>query len=80
MVERVWSARTPNRDGAAAYAAYFRRVVLPELTAVGGYRGAMLLQRLQEPRGVEFSGVTADGQAHGERRQGAVPQPVAPGR
>ena len=45
MVERVWSARTPNRDGAAAYAAYFRRVVLPELTAVGGYRGAMLLQR-----------------------------------
>jgi len=45
MVERVWSARTASRDSAAAYAAYFRRVVLPELAAVGGYRGAKLLQR-----------------------------------
>jgi len=45
MVERVWSARTASRDGAAAYAAYFRRVVLPELAAVAGYRGATLLQR-----------------------------------
>jgi heme-degrading monooxygenase HmoA len=45
MVERVWSARAASRDAAAAYAAYFRRVVLPELAAVGGYRGATLLQR-----------------------------------
>jgi len=45
MIERVWSARTANGESAAAYAAYFRRVVLPELTAVGGYRGARLLQR-----------------------------------
>ncbi len=45
MVERVWSARTNSRDGAAAYAAYFHRVVLPELAAVAGYRGARLLQR-----------------------------------
>ena len=45
MVERVWSARTASRDSAAEYAAYFRRVVLPELAAVGGYRGATLLQR-----------------------------------
>jgi heme-degrading monooxygenase HmoA len=45
MVERVWSARAASRDGAAAYAAYFRRVVLPELAAVAGYRGAKLLQR-----------------------------------
>jgi heme-degrading monooxygenase HmoA len=44
MIERVWSART-TRDGAVAYAEYFRRVVLPELTAVAGYRGARLLQR-----------------------------------
>jgi heme-degrading monooxygenase HmoA len=44
MIERVWSART-TRDGAAAYAQYFRRVVLPELAAVAGYRGARLLQR-----------------------------------
>lgn len=43
-IERVWSAKA-TRDGAAAYAAYFQRVVLPELAAVAGYRGARLLQR-----------------------------------
>jgi heme-degrading monooxygenase HmoA len=43
-IERVWSAKA-TRDGAAAYAAYFRRVVLPELAAVAGYRGVRLLQR-----------------------------------
>ena len=45
MVERVWSARAMNRTDAAAYAAYFERVVIPELNAVAGYRGARLLQR-----------------------------------
>jgi heme-degrading monooxygenase HmoA len=44
MIERVWSART-TRDGAAAYADYFQRVVRPELAAVAGYLGARLLQR-----------------------------------
>jgi heme-degrading monooxygenase HmoA len=44
MIERVWSART-TRDKLAAYAEYFRRVVIPELAAVAGYRGARLLQR-----------------------------------
>ena len=44
MVERVWSGRT-TREGAATYAAYFQRVVLTELAAVRGYRGARLLQR-----------------------------------
>ena len=44
MIERVWSART-RRDTLAAYADYFRRVVIPELTAVAGYRGHRLLQR-----------------------------------
>ena len=47
MVERVWSARAGSPDGAAAYAEYFRRVVMPELAAVPGYRGARLLQRRQ---------------------------------
>src|SRR4051812_33473830 len=50
MIERVWSART-TRDGAASYAEYFRRVVLPELAAVAGYRGARLLQR-EMPGGI----------------------------
>jgi heme-degrading monooxygenase HmoA len=45
MVERVWSARASSLDHAAAYAAYFQRVVMPELAAVPGYRGARLLQR-----------------------------------
>jgi heme-degrading monooxygenase HmoA len=53
MVERVWSARTISPDGAAAYAAYFQRVVVPELTAVPGYRGASLLRR-DVPGGVEI--------------------------
>jgi heme-degrading monooxygenase HmoA len=44
MIERVWSART-TRDGARTYAEYFRRTVLPELSAIEGYRGARVLER-----------------------------------
>ena len=43
-IERVWSART-TADKLGAYAEYFRRVVVPELAAVAGYRGHRLLQR-----------------------------------
>jgi heme-degrading monooxygenase HmoA len=57
MIERVWSART-TREGFSAYAAYFRRVVLPELAAVAGYRGARLLQRHQAVDLVEIVVVT----------------------
>jgi heme-degrading monooxygenase HmoA len=46
MIERVWSART-TRDGARQYADLFRRVVLPELAAIAGYRGARLMEREQ---------------------------------
>jgi heme-degrading monooxygenase HmoA len=45
MVERVWSARAKTDADAAAYASYFQRVVVPELKAVDGYRGARLLRR-----------------------------------
>jgi heme-degrading monooxygenase HmoA len=44
MIERVWSART-TRNGALTYAEYFRRAVLPELSAIRGYRGARVLER-----------------------------------
>jgi heme-degrading monooxygenase HmoA len=44
MIERVWSART-NKDGAQKYGELFRRVVLPELKAIAGYRGARVLER-----------------------------------
>jgi len=44
MIERVWSART-TRDGAAKYGDHFRGVVVRELGALAGYRGARLLER-----------------------------------
>ena len=44
MIERVWSARA-RRDKLAAYVEHFRRVIVPELAAVAGYRGHRLLQR-----------------------------------
>ncbi len=47
MIERVWSART-TRDGARQYAEHFRHVVLPELAAIAGYRGAQLMEREQD--------------------------------
>jgi heme-degrading monooxygenase HmoA len=50
MVERVWSARAMSAVAAADYEAYFQRVVVPELTAVPGYRGARLLRRDVEGR------------------------------
>jgi heme-degrading monooxygenase HmoA len=56
MIERVWSART-TREGAVKYADYFRRVVLPELSTVAGYRGARLLEREQKG-GIEVVVVT----------------------
>jgi heme-degrading monooxygenase HmoA len=44
MIERMWSGRT-TRDGAIKYADHFRRIVVPELAAISGYRGARLLER-----------------------------------
>jgi heme-degrading monooxygenase HmoA len=48
MIERVWLARAADREKAAAYAAYFQRVALPELRAVAGYRGSKLVQRVRD--------------------------------
>ena len=56
MIERVWSART-TRDGAQQYAEHFRRVVLPELEVIAGYRGARLMEREQDG-GIEVVVVT----------------------
>jgi heme-degrading monooxygenase HmoA len=53
MVERIWSARAKTSADAAAYAAYFQRVVVPELKGVRGYRGARLSQR-ETAAGVEI--------------------------
>jgi heme-degrading monooxygenase HmoA len=51
MIERVWSGRT-TKEGAAAYVTHFRSAVLPELSAIHGYRGATLAERETE-EGVE---------------------------
>src|SRR5436190_22517049 len=56
MIERVWSGRT-TRDGAVTYAEHFRRVVVPELAVIPGYRGARLLEREQDG-GIEVVVVT----------------------
>ncbi len=56
MIERVWSGRT-TREGAVSYAEHFRRVVLPELGPIAGYRGARLLEREQDG-GIEVVVVT----------------------
>jgi heme-degrading monooxygenase HmoA len=44
MIERMWTAHT-TREGAMKYADHFRGVVVPELSAITGYRGARLLER-----------------------------------
>src|SRR5690349_20094422 len=56
MIERVWSGRT-TKEGAAAYTTHFRSVVLPELSAIHGYRGATLAER-ETADGVEVVVVT----------------------
>ena len=44
MIARLWSAQTTPPQ-APVYAEHLRRQVLPELRAVDGYAGAMLLKR-----------------------------------
>jgi heme-degrading monooxygenase HmoA len=56
MIERVWTARA-TRENAVKYADYFRRVVLPELAATSGFRGARLLER-ERDGGIEIVVVT----------------------
>ena len=44
MIARIWRARA-TRKGADEYARHFRSVVAPELQAMDGCEGSMLLQR-----------------------------------
>lgn len=43
MIARCWSGRA-NPDGARAYAAYFRHTLAPQLAALAGHRGALVLE------------------------------------
>ena len=43
MIARIWSAHA-GAPAAEAYAAYFRRSVLPALARIPGHRGAMVLR------------------------------------
>lgn len=46
MIARIWKARaTPDR--VQEYADYLKSTVVPELKAIGGYKGVSLLQRDQ---------------------------------
>jgi heme-degrading monooxygenase HmoA len=44
MILRSWSARA-TADGARAYVDYFRRVLVPQLDALAGHRGATVATR-----------------------------------
>jgi heme-degrading monooxygenase HmoA len=44
VIARIWRARA-TRLGAAEYTRHFRSVVAPELQAIDGCKGSMLLQR-----------------------------------
>lgn len=56
MIARLWSAHT-TADRAPSYADHLRTRVLPELRALDGYAGAVLLQR-PLPDGVEVVVIT----------------------
>ena len=56
MIARIWKARaTPER--VHEYEAYLTSTVVPELAAIGGYRGVTLLQRDQNGK-VEVTVIT----------------------
>lgn len=44
MIARSWSARA-SPEGAANYADFFRRVLSPQLGAIEGHRGGLVLER-----------------------------------
>lgn len=47
MIGRVWRGRA-SHDNAAAYPSHFAGTVVPELTGIAGFAGAMLLKRVRE--------------------------------
>ncbi|HEY2908229.1 MAG TPA: hypothetical protein VGJ29_20155 [Vicinamibacterales bacterium] len=56
MIARMWSARA-TAAGLSCYVDYFRAHVLPELTAIAGYKGASVLTR-ERPGDVEVTVIT----------------------
>ena len=47
MIARSWRARA-TADGARAYAAYFEHTLQPQLQALEGYRGALVMTRAHD--------------------------------
>ena len=56
MIARVWHGSTKPAD-ADRYVAHLRQNVLPELTAIDGFRGVQLLRRARGDR-VDFTVIT----------------------
>jgi heme-degrading monooxygenase HmoA len=52
MIARVWHGSTRPAD-ADRYVSHLRRNVVPELTAIAGFRGVQILRRVREDR-VDF--------------------------
>lgn len=57
VIARTWTARA-SAAGAAAYAAFFRGTLVPELDRISGHRGALVLTRPDSSGDVEISVLT----------------------
>ena len=57
MIARSWTARA-SPEGATEYAAFFARILAPQLKAIPGHRGALVLDRAIENGQRELTVVT----------------------
>jgi heme-degrading monooxygenase HmoA len=48
VIARRWTARA-TAEGAQAYVAFFRRVLVPQLDGIDGHRGALVTTMAREP-------------------------------
>jgi heme-degrading monooxygenase HmoA len=81
-IARTWTGHCPSAAAADRYARHLADTVLPELEAIDGHRGALLLRRADE-RGVEvrvvtfWSSLEAIGRFADPDRERAVVEPAA---
>jgi heme-degrading monooxygenase HmoA len=84
VIARSWTGRCPNGEAADRYARHLAETVLPDLEALDGHRGALLLRRGAaggdgvEVRVVTFwSSLEAIDRFAGPERERAVVEPAA---
>jgi heme-degrading monooxygenase HmoA len=82
LIARSWTGHCPSADAADRYARHLADAVLPELEAIEGHRGALLLRR-SDQAGVEvrvvtlWSSLAAIDRFAGPDRERAVVEPAA---